>query len=278
MISTWIPPVTTTAMFALAAWIGLPKILAASIERAVQHQFDERLERLRGEIRSAETSIDALRAGALSGVTARQTMLDSRRLLAAERLWAAVNAMGSAKSLAALLGEVDLVETLKRAEGNSAEARKTQHFAAALLKSMLPGGYQFDAAPGLERPFLSAQAWSLFVAYRLAITHPVMIFTLVEKGLGSEMLKTDVTESLAIMKTALPEHSDYVDKHGMDGLHLLIPTLEERILQTLVGDLSGTESSDLTVAASAAILRKADALQADFQRAQAAPTPEGLQI
>jgi len=63
----------------------------------------------------------------------------------------------------------------------------------------------------------------------------------------------------------------------MIGLHLLIPKLEERLLEQLVGYLNGTKASALTVEASAVILRKADALQADFQRAQAGPTPDGLE-
>lgn len=276
MISQWIPSVVMTALISLAAWIGLPKLLTGTIDRAVQHKLDERLERIRAEIRSAETSIDALRASALSGVTARQTMLDTRKLVAAERLWAAVISMSSAKTVALMTGSVKLDEVLRRSNGTDSQARSVQQFAGLMLKGLLPEGFKYDPAPDRERPFLSAQAWSLFVAYRLAISHPVMVLTLAQSGIGADEMKADPKDSLEILKTALPNFSDYIDMYGLTGLHLLIPRLEERLLQVLDADLRGVESHAVTVEAAADIIRKADSIYADLNSARTGPTPTAL--
>ncbi len=278
MISPWIPSVVMTALISLAAWIGLPKLLAGAIDRAVQHKLDERLERIRAEIRSAETSIDALRTSALSGVTARQTMLDTRKLVAVERLWAALISMSSAKSVALMTGSVKLDELLRRSNGTDSQARSVQQFAGLMLKGLLPEGFKYDPTPDRERPFLSAQAWSLFVAYRLAISHPVMVLTLAQSGFGADAMKADPKEALEILKAALPHFSNYIDQYGLTGLHLLIPRLEERLLEVLDADLRGVESHAVTVEAAADIIRKADAIYAGLSSAGTGPTPTGLSV
>lgn len=278
MISQWIPSVVMTALISLTAWIGLPRLLAGAIDRTVQHKLDERLERIRAEIRSAETSIDALRTGALSGVTARQTMLDTRKLAAVERLWAAVVSMSSAKTVALMTGSVKLDELLRRSNGTDSQARSVQQFAGLMLKGLLPEGFKYDPVPDRERPFLSPQAWSLFVAYRLAISHPVMVLTLAQSGVGADEMKADPKESLEILKAALPHFTDYIDQYGLTGLHLLIPRLEERLLQVLDADLRGVESHAVTVEAAADIIRKADAIYADLSSARTGPTPTGLRV
>jgi hypothetical protein len=278
MISPWIPSVVMTALISLAAWIGLPKLLAGAIDRAVQHKLDERLERIRAEIRSAETSIDALRTSALSGVTARQTMLDTRKLVAVERLWAALISMSSAKSVAVMTGSVKLDELLRRSNGTDSQARSVQQFAGLMLKGLLPEGFKYDPTPDRERPFLSAQAWSLFVAYRLAISHPVMVLTLAQSGIGADAMKADPKEALEILKAALPHFSNYIDQYGLTGLHLLIPRLEERLLEVLDADLRGVESHAVTVEAAADIIRKADAIYAGLSSAGTGPTPTGLSV
>jgi hypothetical protein len=278
MISPWIPSVVMTALISLAAWIGLPKLLAGAIDRAVQHKLDERLERIRAEIRSAETSIDALRTSALSGVTARQTMLDTRKLVAVERLWAALISMSSAKSVAVMTGSVKLDELLRRSNGTDSQARSVQQFAGLMLKGLLPEGFKYDPTPDRERPFLSAQAWSLFVAYRLAISHPVMVLTLAQSGIGGDAMKADPKEALEILKAALPHFSNYIDQYGLTGLHLLIPRLEERLLEVLDADLRGVESHAVTVEAAADIIRKADAIYAGLSSAGTGPTPTGLSV
>ena len=279
MVTQWIPSVVMTVLISIAAWISLPKLLSGAIDRAVQHKPDERHERSRAEIRSAESSIDALRTGALSGVAARQAMLDTRKLAAVERLWAAVISMSSAKTVALMTGSVKLDELLRRSNGSDSQARTAQQFAGVMLKGLLSEGFKYDPAPDRERPFLSAQAWSLFVAYRLAISHPVMMLTLAQSGIGADQMKADPNkESLEILKVALPHFSDYIDQHGLTGLHLLIPRLEERLLQVLDADLRGVESHSVTVEAAADIIRKADAIYAGLSSARAGPTPTDLRV
>jgi len=276
MISQWIPPVVTTTILGIAAWIGLPRLISAWIDRAVQHKLDERLERVRAEIRTAESSIDALRAGALSGVTTRQSMLDARRLVAAERLWAAVVSMHNAKTIALMSGSIKLDVLLTQSNGTGEGARGAQQFAKLFLKGLLPDGWRYDPAPDLERPFVSPQAWSIFVAYRLAVAHPVMVFTLAQTGMGAAEMQADPAESLAVLKGALPHYSEFIDRFGLGGMHHLIPRLEERLLSVLDADLKGTDAHAGTVDAAAEIIRKAESVFANLTATSTGPTPQGL--
>jgi hypothetical protein len=77
--------VLLAALFASRIWIK------ASIEKRVQHQFDEKIESVRTELRKSEekfkqemqareAEISALRVGVMGGRATRQAIIDKRRL------------------------------------------------------------------------------------------------------------------------------------------------------------------------------------------------------
>jgi cell division protein FtsB len=77
--------VLLAALFASRIWIK------ASIEKRVQHQFDEKIESVRTELRKSEekfkqemqareAEISALRDGVMGGRATRQAIIDKRRL------------------------------------------------------------------------------------------------------------------------------------------------------------------------------------------------------
>ena len=85
-LTDWIPALTTTSLLSCALWM-FRSLITARLTRSVQHEFDEKLEKLKSEFRTAETTLEAnlaqrstelesLRAGALSGITQRRALLD----------------------------------------------------------------------------------------------------------------------------------------------------------------------------------------------------------
>ena len=101
---SWLPSVTTTALLALALWLGR-NLIATRLVKSVEHEFNTKLESLRAELRkneeelfkadlrSKEAEIAALRGGAMTAMASRQVALDKRRLDAVDQLWSALTAL-----------------------------------------------------------------------------------------------------------------------------------------------------------------------------------------
>jgi hypothetical protein len=92
----WIPALSTTSLFAAVLWL-LRSVISTRLRASVQHEFNEKVETLKtdlrkseesfkADLRSKEAQIEALRSGALSGLTSRQAALDARRIQAVDQL------------------------------------------------------------------------------------------------------------------------------------------------------------------------------------------------
>lgn len=86
-----------TVLVGIAIWLS-QHLIVTRLRASVRHEFNEKLEMLRADLRKSEesfkadlrakeTQIEVLRSGALLGMTSRQTTLDKRRLEAVEQLW-----------------------------------------------------------------------------------------------------------------------------------------------------------------------------------------------
>lgn len=81
---------STTGLIGALAWLSR-NLIETRLRASVQHEFNEKLETLRADLRKSEerfksdlrakeSEIEALRSGALSGLISRQVVLDKRRL------------------------------------------------------------------------------------------------------------------------------------------------------------------------------------------------------
>lgn len=140
--------------------------------------------------------------------------------------------------------------------GYHADAPKAREFAEMMLKTAGlsepdPANYKADK----ERPFLDPVCWALFSAYRQCSTYPAMLFQLAKAGVGPDVLESS-PPMLQALKTALPEHAEYIDQNGLGSLYHLLQPLEERLLAALVASLNGRESSEAAVRHAAEIIEK----------------------
>jgi hypothetical protein len=92
----WIPAISTSSLLTVIGVI-VGTYYKAKVEKGIQHNFDQKLEELRAQLRRDEEQlkadlrtrddeIAALRSGALSGMASRQAALDKRRLEAIEKV------------------------------------------------------------------------------------------------------------------------------------------------------------------------------------------------
>jgi hypothetical protein len=253
-ISKWLLTVIGSA-FLLAAPLAVPAIREAIgkyIAAFVQHHFDERIEKLRSELRRSEEKFAAelrtneqqlrsLTDAALSLRSSRQAALDARRLQAVEKLWAAKIASDRMRLAANLVSHLNMDEMFKAAENGDP---KIQNFANTL--DSLTGLDLKEEAPQMsatsERPFLSPNVWALFSAYQGVMLHSVMPLKALATGTTKYFKKEDTVKPLLLL--ALPEFADYIEKYGFSGYYHLLNVLEERLLKAIQEMLEGRDVDD----------------------------------
>lgn len=95
--------------------------------RRVIHTFDEKLERLRADMRRDEAGLAALRSAVVGWVAPGQVALGQRRLQAADQLWTSVAFCKSGSALVRAVGRLNLAEVHKNRDDPA-----TQQFVASV--------------------------------------------------------------------------------------------------------------------------------------------------
>jgi hypothetical protein len=248
----WIPAISTTFIFAAALWLSR-NLIATRLTNSVRHEYDTKLERLKADLGAKASQIDALRGGALSGVTARETAIFQRHLTAIEQLWSAVISLGPAKSVSAWMAVVKF-------EAAAKEAAKNPRFREFF--SMI-GGIDLNSLSTDQalktRPFVSPLAWAYYSAYQAIVFHAVARLHMLKNGIDMvEVIDTkNVTE---LVKIALPHQVQYIEKHGPGAFHFLLEGLENNLLAAFQLMLKGDDSDQATLDKAAAIIRKSETL------------------
>jgi hypothetical protein len=141
LIDWLLSTVSTATLLSILAWHARHLILTR-LKASVQHEFDEKLENLRtdlrkseesfkADLRSKEVQIEALRSGALSVLASRQAALDKRRLEAVEQLWIGIEKLAPLKMAASMMASIDFEKSLEMA----AKDQKARDVFATLAKT-----------------------------------------------------------------------------------------------------------------------------------------------
>lgn len=255
----WLPAVTTTSLLALVGWLSR-NLISTRLTKSVEHEFNEKLELLRAQLREAderfkadlrtkEVEISLLRSGALSAMASRQIAIDKRRLEAIDQLWAAFNSYSGARLLSTTLNTIKFEEAAK-ASAKDPNARK--------LFEDLGTGFDhklIDNASAVKaRPFLSAMSWATYKAYTAICMHAVLRWQVLRFGLGANKLIDDEAIKKLIL-TALPYYTEYLEKFGPDSYYYVLDALETKLLQEIQQMLSGVEADQASIKQAAEILR-----------------------
>ncbi len=258
--SLWWFPISTAALLATVLWLGR-NLIITRLQAAVENEFDEKIERLRAELRASEElfrselrtkerEIEGLRSGAMSAMATRQMALDKRRLEAVDQLWSAVIALGPAKVVSSMMSVIKF-------EATAEETAKNPKF-RAMFEAL---GTGFDAAKidtlsaSKGRPFVSPMVWAVYSAYCSIAMAAVTRLQILKAGLGpSDYL--DHEKIAKLIKTALPHQSAFVDTYGAEGYHFLLEELEEKLLREIDAMLAGVESDKSSIDHAANILKE----------------------
>lgn len=226
--------------------LGLRTWVKAFVEKEVQAKFDHKLERVRADLRMAEEQLKSslklqeadkasLRSTVLGGISQRQSLVDKRRVEAAESVWAAVIAMLPLKGVYQTLSHFPFKKVFEQ----SASDPKLQAFFKELFGSSL-------ADPGIkslrpEQLFLTPLAWAYFSAYRSMIYAGFARASVLLIGLkdAAEMLDYEPLKSVLI--AALPMRKNFIEAHDADFYYMLFDELENKLLEELKSILDGRE-------------------------------------
>lgn len=255
-----------TALFAIGILI-FRKSLITFIEKGVAHKFEERLEKIRSELRRSEdefrallsakqSEISALRDGALSGRANHQAMVDKRRLEAVERIWSQLVALAPFKALTATMA-------VMRFEAIAKETPRNEKL-RGLFTTLLQGTTNAETLLGrgkLEQPFLSPVAWAYFSAYQHAVFFTYAQAKILETGMEDAPKFLNTQGILDLLKEVFPERASAIQQHGVALFPGFLDELEAKILDELRKTLSGEESDQTSVDRAARIIgrvRKVD--------------------
>lgn len=260
----WTPAIATTTLFAAALWLAR-SVIATRLTKSVEHEFNQKLEKIRTEHRQGEenlradlqaraTEIQALRAGALSTMTGRQAAIDKRRLEAVDQLWTSVTALASARALAASLAVVKLDAVGEMAERDE----KVRKFVEML-------GFGFDpnkmdhASAAKARPFVSPMVWAVYSAMQAVASHAVIQWHALKSGVNPKGL-IDEDKIKGLIKAALPHYGDYIERHGSSVFYYTLDALEAQLLVEIQRMLNGTDNDKASIDRAADILRHSSEL------------------
>lgn len=256
---------------AIIALFGL--VFRSYAVRWVNHQFDERLETIKAEHRKQEetlkgdlakqrSQIEALQSGALSGMAARNALLDKRRIEALERVWTAAAYIQPYHNVVSMCSAIGFDELSKVARGSKAGPAIIDGF-LQMAPPFADLGKQDSPLSGIDREqlFLPPLVWAMFDAYRTVVFLPMAMLISIKGGHEVKDM-WDAKRVQHLLRAALPDVEFDLTNQGTADLGRLAGTLKSRLLAIALGAIESPEVDTKSVEQAAEIVRSAQTLQA----------------
>ena len=109
------------------------------------------------------------------------------------------------------------------------------------------------------RPFVSPMAWALYSAYSSIVMGSVFKLEILKIGVDSKKLINKEAIS-KVIKAALPQYTEYIDKYGDAGYHYLLDELEGKLLDEFRNMMAGVEADKASIAKAAEIVKYSNEL------------------
>lgn len=221
-----IPGVTsaavTTALIAVS-WF----LFRNRLTKAVQFEFDGKLERLKSDLERSQSQLEALRSGALTLAVTQQTVLNERRLQAVDELWLAVTKVSSLKSGSSMLASLNVSKASKLAAQDEKFAQLMGAFQGSIDNAKGHGEIALRA-----RPYVSPMAWALYSAYSVILTTAALKIQMMQLGMDLPgLIKDSAIRNL--VAEALPHHAEFAKTQEVETFHILLAELETALLSEL---------------------------------------------
>lgn len=246
------------------AWL-IREWITVRLSKRVQHDFDVKLNAveiagqreiatLSAQLRDRGTAIEMLQKDAFGAAATRRNAMDAKRIAALEALWVLVQRdLRKLQSPAMILTWINY-----RAAAEIAERHKQLQ---DMFSTMLPnydktGDVKAKAAEG--QPYVTPEAWSLFVAYNAIVMFGILQVEMLAKGVNRpEFFNYSAVEALIV--AALPHRADEARRQGPSCYGNLLDELEGRLLATVKAMVDGTDLTDAALAEGTRIIELSNA-------------------
>jgi len=244
----WLGFTSSTLGLSAAAWLA-KNLIQTRLTNAVEFEFDQKLEKLKGELREKESRIASLQSTLLSSMSTRKATLDAAKLEACNILWKAAQETVQNVGLLKMLERFDLVKTSEKAKDDGAVRKAFGDLNTTFSVE------KFLAINATEaRPYVNESAWALYWAIRTMFGLAYSWLGIIEHGQDSNLLAIQgYRESL---KAALPHCASEIDSGRNDLSAAMMDDLNERLLAELRTLLDGGSSDAEHLARSVDIMRK----------------------
>lgn len=260
----WIAAIVTN--LGITGFIGFVLYLARKaiitrLTKGIQHEYDEKIELLKDDLRAKGEQIQSLRSGALTSLVHRQQILYERQVQAVEELWGGIVKQGYAKNISSMMALFDIEVVEKEATQNV----KMREALTLLEKAYTPAKIE---PLGVEkiRPFVSPLAWAYYSAYTAIVSYAVGQLKLLQNGLETKFLKTE--EVTTLVKVVLPHQTEYIEKYGTGSFYYLLDEIENLLLKEIENTLKGEQNSMDGINTAARIIEKVDAVNSQLNQAE----------
>jgi hypothetical protein len=270
----WIPAITSTGLLAVVLWL-LRNLISTRLKSSVRHEFDEKLEdvrsehrkqesHIRAELQAREAELAALRSTVMSGMSGRQVEIDKRKLHAIDQLWDSVVTLAPARALAANLSVLNIDAVADRVQRD----QKVQQFIEMLGLGIDAKQIDYVSA-SKARPFISPMVWATYSALQAVAGHALLQWHAIKNGLDPKGL-VDEQKVTTLIKTALPNFSDILDKYGSRAWFHTLEPLENQLIVEVQRMLAGKDDDKARLERAAEILKQSNEVMRDNARSATA--------
>jgi len=248
----WIPALSTTTLLTFILWLSRNMIITR-LTNSVKHEYDEKIENLRADLKAKDSQLEALRSGALSGISNRHTTLYNHQINAIQELWESIVLLAPAKSISSTMSVINFKEASELAESNPRAREMFTQLGNVDLKN-LPTNKALKT-----RPFVSSLSWAYFSAYQAIVINAVIRMEILKIGINIKDVN-DTENVTKLVKVALPHQVEYIEKYGPSAFHYLLDELEAKLLMSFEVTLKGEELDKETIKKAAEIIKEADSI------------------
>jgi hypothetical protein len=241
MVLAWLgSSLVVAAGLAAVLWLARNWIITR-LTASVEHEFEQKIERLRSELRVSEDALRDVRTTALRALTEKETARDKRRIDGIDAIWEAMLELKKDYGIASTFQILNYDAVCNRIE----EPKMRQYFELVFARvdasaADHPAILQADVA----RPWVSPIVWALFKAYWAAIAYTRGIAGMLK--IGEDPRKYTSLEKIEeILAAALPaemtQFSPFLPRFIAQSLDLL-----ERKLLAAIRDEIADVAPDMT--------------------------------
>lgn len=237
-------------LFLLRNWI------ITRLKESISHEYNQRLETIKSELRKSETEVDSLRTSLLSGTIHRGKLIYEKRIHATQVIWECTHRIAPLRQVAKFMRRINYENAAYLAQTQ----KDIRDFVRAfgINKNITEIGYNEAKKVQL---FLSNLAWAYYESYHALACHAVLQQIIIEEALPPNLLDDKSVKTLLI--AIYPDKKVFIEGSKIAELYDLMDDIEQKLFTELKALLKGKENDEEDIAHAREIINASQQLAED---------------